>query len=170
MYALGMTVGGLAGVLAAGGLPQTASRFVAVYSATGESKKLGRFLWSGFALLLTATSLVGILVLLLRFWIAGRLYHTPSLSSYLHFFVVIMITGTLAGFLGQALAGYKDVARRTIITSFVGQSLTMAFTVTLVALGFGFRGYLLAQVASAGNRCSLDWRIRWDLRRSSQAF
>jgi O-antigen/teichoic acid export membrane protein len=149
IYALGMTVVGLAGVLAAGGLPQTASRFVAVYSATGEWRKLGGFLWSALTVLLAANLLVGILLLLMKSWIAQRLYHTPALASYMHFFVLIMVTGAVTGFLGQALAGYKDVARRTVITSFIGQSVTMACTIALLTLGFGFKGYLIAQIVSA---------------------
>ncbi|MBI1740711.1 MAG: oligosaccharide flippase family protein, partial [Candidatus Koribacter versatilis] len=135
IYALGMTVVGLAGVLAAGGLSQAASRFVAVYSATAQLQKLGRFLWSALAVLVVSNLLVGVLVLLARPWIAGSLYHTPALSGYMYFFVPIMLTGGLTGFLGQALAGYKDVARRTVITNFIGQTLTIAFSVALVTLG-----------------------------------
>ena len=73
IYALGMTVVGLAGVIAAAGLPQAATRFVAAYSATGESRKLGRFLWSGVAVLLVANLLVGMVVLLVKSWVAQRL-------------------------------------------------------------------------------------------------
>src|SRR5947209_17171606 len=45
IYTIGMTIIGLAGVVGALGLPQTAARFVAVYSATGETRKLAKFLW-----------------------------------------------------------------------------------------------------------------------------
>lgn len=163
IYALGMTVVGLAGVVAAAGLPQAATRFVAAYSATGESRKLGRFLWSGVAVLLVANLLVGMVVLLVKSWVAQRLYHTPALSSYMHFFVIIMLSGALTAFLGQALAGYKDVAKRTIITSFIGQSLTMAFTIALLTLGFGFKGYLIAQIVSAFMVLFLLARAVWKL-------
>ena len=163
IYALGMTVVGLAGVVAAAGLPQAATRFVAAYSATGEFRRLGRFLWSGIAVLLIANLLVGMVVLLLKSWVAQRLYHTPALSSYLHFFVIIMVSGALTSFLGQALAGYKDVTRRTIITSFVGQSVTMAVTIALLTLGFGFKGYLIAQIVSAFAVLFLLGRATWKL-------
>jgi O-antigen/teichoic acid export membrane protein len=149
IYALGMTVVGLAGILAAGGLPQAANRFVAVYSATAQPLKLGRFLWSALTVLVVANLLVGVLVLLARPWIAGPIYHTPAIASYLHFFIPIMLTGALTGFLGQALAGFKDVARRTVITNFIGQTLTMAFSVALLTAGFGLTGYLVAQIGSA---------------------
>ena len=163
IYALGMTVTGLAGVIAAAGLPQAASRFVAVYSATGETEKLRGFLWSGLGVLLVSNLIVGAGILVMRFWVADRLYHTPSLASYLHFFVVIMIAGAISGFLGQALAGYRDVARRTIITNFVGQSVTMACTIGLLTLGYGFAGYLIAQIISAIAVVILLGRAIWQL-------
>ena len=161
IYALGMTVVGLAGVIAAAGLPQAATRFVAAYSATGDFRRLGRFLWSAMSVLLAANLIGGLCVMVLRSWIADRFYHTPALASYMHFFVIIMATGALTGFLGQVLAGYKDVARRTIITSFVGQSLTMATTIVLLTLGFGFRGYLIAQIFSALSVIFLLGRAAW---------
>ena len=60
-------------------------------------------------MLLVANALVGLLLLGLKFWIAERLYHTPALAPYLPFFVIIMVTGALTGFLGLALAA-GDVA------------------------------------------------------------
>jgi O-antigen/teichoic acid export membrane protein len=158
IYALGMTVVGLAGVLAAGGLTQAASKFVAVYAATDQPQKLGRFLWSALAVLVVSNLLVGLLMWVLRPWIAGPIYHTPALAWYMHYFALIMLTGSLTGFLGQALAGYKDVAQRTIITNFVGQTLTMVFSIALLTLGFGLRGYLAAQVASA---CAVLLLLGW---------
>ncbi len=163
VYALGMTVTGLAGVLAAGGLPQAASRFVAVYSTTREFRKLGRFLWSAIIVLLAANVLVGVILLLLKSPIAERVYHTPAVASYMPFFVVIMVCGALTAFLGQALAGYKDVTRRTIITSFIGQILTIACTIAFLTLGFGFRGYLIAQIVSAVTVLVLLGRTVWRL-------
>ena len=163
IYALGMTVVSLAGIVAAVGLPQTASRFVAVYSATGESRRLGRFLWSAVAVLVVSNLLVGILLLVVKPWIARRLYHTPALATCMHFFVLIMLTGALTSFLGQALAGFKDVARRTVITSFIGQTLTMAVAIVLISAGFGLKGYLAAQVASAFAVVFLLGRTVWKL-------
>jgi O-antigen/teichoic acid export membrane protein len=163
IYALGMTVVGFAGILAAAGLPQTASRFVAVYSATAETRKLGRFLWSALSLLLASNLLVGLVVLMVKPWIAGSFYHTPALAGYMHWFVLIMLTGALTTFLGQALAGYKDVARRTVITNFIGQTLTMAFSIALLTAGFGLKGYLVAQIASALAVLLLLGRATWKL-------
>src|ERR1700676_853427 len=82
-------------------------------------------------------------------WRARRLYHAPGLVPYVGLFAVILILGAFTTFLGQVLAGYKDVALRTVITNFIGSPLNIVFGVVLVSLGFGLRGYLLAQVASA---------------------
>jgi len=149
IYTLGMTVVGLAGLVAAVGLPQAATRFVAVYAATAQERKLGRFLWSGMAVLVVSNLVVGLLLLAGKSWIASHFYHAPALATYMHFFALIMLTGALTTFLGQALAGFKDVAKRTVITNFIGQPLTIVLTIALLIAGLGLRGYLAAQVASA---------------------
>ena len=149
IYTLGMTAGGLVSIVGAAGVPQTASRFVAIYVSRGETRKLTRFLWFGALTLLATNTIVGIVMVLGRRWIADRLYHTPVLARYMHFFAAIMVLGALTTFLGHALAGYKDVARRTVITNFIGTPATMVFSVALLTFGLGLWGYLAAQVASA---------------------
>ena len=149
IYTLGMTIVAFLGVFNALGLPQSAVRFVAAYSATGKMDLLRGFLGRGFLLLLGSNLLLGGVVLLLGPWVAVHIYHTPALSPYMGLFALIMLFGVLNAFLGQALAGYKDVARRTVITSFIANPATMVFTLVLVALGYRLWGYIFAQVASA---------------------
>ncbi len=149
VYALGMTIIGLLGVFNGLGLPQAAVRFVAAYRANGHLNLLRGFLTRSVFWLLISNSFIGGVVLLVGPWIAVRFYHTPALKAYLGLFALIMIFGALNAFLGQTLAGYKDVGRRTVITNFVGGPLMMAVTAVLVSRGFGLRGYILAQVASA---------------------
>jgi O-antigen/teichoic acid export membrane protein len=149
IYALGMTIVAFLGVFNALGLPQSAVRFVAAYCATGKMDLLRGFLGRGFCLLLVSNLLLGGAVLLLGPWLAVHFYHTPALSPYLGLFALIMLFGALNTFLGQVLAGYKDVARRTVVTSFIGNPATMVFTLALVAFGLGLWGYIFAQVASA---------------------
>jgi O-antigen/teichoic acid export membrane protein len=163
VYTLGMTAGGLVSIVGAAGVPQTASRFVAIYASSGETRKLGRFLWFGALTLLVTNSLVACAMVAGRRWIAYRLYHTPVLAGYMHFFAAIMVLGALTTFLGQALAGYKDVARRTVITNFIGTPATMVISVALLSLGFGLWGYLVAQVASAVLVMGLLARAVWKL-------
>jgi len=149
IYALGMTAGGLVAIVGAAGMPSIASRFVAIYASSGQTRKLARLLWIGGLTLLFSNILVGALMIAARRLIAGRVYHTPVLAQYMHLFAAIMVLGALTTFLGQALGGYKDVARRTVITSFIGTPATMVFSIILLALGFGLWGYLAAQIASA---------------------
>jgi len=149
IYALGMTIVGLLGIFNALGLPYSAVRFVAAYSATGKFDLLRGFLARSIFLLLLCNLLLGGALLLAGPWVAVRFYHTPALSRYLGLFALIMIFGALTGFLGQVLAGYKDIARRTLITNFIGSPLTMVFTLGLAGAGLGLRGYIFAQAASA---------------------
>ncbi len=149
IYALGMTIVGLLGIFNALGLPYSAVRFVAAYGATGKFDLLRGFLVRSTALLLFFNLVLGGALLLVGPWVAVHIYHTPALNRYLGLFALIMIFGALTGFLGQVLTGYRDVARRTVITSFIGNPLTMLFTLGLVAAGLGLWGYIFAQAASA---------------------
>ena len=163
VYTLGMTAGGLVSIVGAAGVPQTASRFVAIYASAGQTRKLVRFLWFGAATLLVTNALVGVAMVAGRRLIADRLYHTPILARYMHFFAAIMLLGALTTFLGQALAGYKDVARRTVITNFIGTPATMVISVALLTAGLGLWGYLAAQVLSALLVLALLARAVWKL-------
>lgn len=149
IYTLGMTIVGLLGIFNALGLPHSAVRFVAAYNATGRFDLLRGFLVRGLSLLVVVNLVLGAGVILAGPWVAARFYHTPALGRYLGGFALIMFAGALSSFLGQALAGYKDVARRTVITNFLGSPLTMIFTLVLTGWGFGLRGYIAAQVASS---------------------
>ena len=149
IYALGMTMVGLLGIFNALGLPYSAVRFVASYTATARFDLLRGFLVRSIFLLLIFNFLLGGVFLLAGPWVADHFYHTPALSRYLGLFALIMIFGAMTGFLGQVLTGYKDVARRTVITNFIGSPLTMIFTLALVGAGLSLWGYIFAQVASA---------------------
>jgi len=149
LYALGMTIVGFWGIFNAFGLPQSAVRFVSTYTGTAQLNHLRSFLWRGTAVLLIGNCVLGGIFVWSGPSIALRFYHTPALTRYLYFFVLIMFLGALTGFFAQVLAGYKNVTRRTLITNFVGTPVTMLLTVVLLFMGPGLRGYLLAQVLSS---------------------
>lgn len=149
IYALGMTIVGFLAIFNGLGMSQAAVRFVAAYSATGKLDSLRGFLPRVLSLLLISNAALGALVLWAGPWIAVRFYHTPALVSYLGLFVAIMVLGVLTTFCGQVLGGYKDIARRTLISTFAATSLTILFTLALIQAGMGLRGYIVAQVASA---------------------
>lgn len=171
LYALGMTIIGFLGIFNSLGIPQSAVRFVSAYLANGKSELLRGFLLRGASLLLFVNLFFGAVVWLTGPWIATHLYHAPMLSPYFGWFAAIMFLGVMNGFLGQVLSGYKDVARRTFITNFVGSPLTMVLTIVLVTVGFGLRGYIAAQVLSALGVALLLLIIVWKLTpRAARSF
>ncbi len=149
IYALGMTIIGFIGVFNSLGLPTAAARFVAAYSARGEAWRLIGFLRSSLTVLTGLNLVLGALVVIAGPWFAVHFYHAPRLKQYLWAFAIIMILGVLNTFLSQVMAGYRDVARRTIVTHFVATPANIVFAIALITAGFGLRGYLVAQVASA---------------------
>jgi O-antigen/teichoic acid export membrane protein len=149
LYALGMTLVGFAGLFNTVGIPTAAARFVAVYSARPDFARLGSFLRSTVALLVSINIFLASLIMIAGPAAVRRLYHAPELVPYLWAFAGIMFFGVLTTFLGQVMAGYHDVSRRTLITHFLGTPASIAISVLLIGAGFGLAGYLVAQLASA---------------------
>jgi len=163
IYALGMTIVGFLGIFNGLGLPQAATRFVAAYTATRDWQRLHGFLRYMFGLLLTANVALAGVLLLAGPWLARHIYHAPELIPYLPLFAALLALSGLTSFSGQILAGYKDVALRTVVTSFIGSPLNIVLGLILLSLGMALRGYLLAQVASAVIVFILLVGIAWKL-------
>jgi O-antigen/teichoic acid export membrane protein len=149
LYALGMSIVGMVALVNAFGLPAAAAKFIAEYSAKRDYARIGTFLRGSLGLLAGANVLLVFLMITGGPWLALHFYHSPKLSAYFWPFTLIMLIGVFTTFLGQVMAGYQDVARRTLITHFIGTPATMLFSIVLITLGFGLAGYLMAQVISA---------------------
>jgi O-antigen/teichoic acid export membrane protein len=163
LYALGMTIIGFLGLFNSLGLPMAAARFVAAYCARGDYSQLGSFLRGSLGLLIAVNVLLVGVVLLVGPWLAVHFYHAPKLSPYLWAFAAIMLLGVLNVFLGQVMAGYRDVARRTLVTHFTGTPVNIVAATLLISLGFGLSGYLVAQVASGLLVLGLLGRSVWKM-------
>jgi len=149
LYALGMTLASLIQLVGIVGLQGTAARYVAAYNATGKFDELRGFLTrsAGTVVLLNLIFSVGFVFS--GRWIARTLYHAPDLGQYVPFFGALAFLGSLNVFYCQVLGGLKDIAKRTVITNFIGSSLVIALTVLFLALGTGMRGYLAAQIINS---------------------
>lgn len=163
IYALGMTIVGFFSLFIGLGLPQAAVRFVASYSATEQHERLHVFLRRAISLLLVANLVLGGVMFLLGPWLAQNLYKTPGLVPYIPLFITILVIGAFSAFFGQVLAGFKDVARRTVITNFIASPSNIVFGVILIATGWGLRGYLWGQVASGAIGACLLLAAAWKL-------
>lgn len=149
LYALGMTIISFLGMINVLGLPESAVRFVAIYSASKRYKELRSLLWNGSWILLAANFFFCALLLKLGPWVVKRFYHVPQLARYLPLFAAIMLTAVFNGFYGDVLTGYREVGRRTLIQKFVSSPVTIAGSILLIGLGYGLWGYLIAQILSA---------------------
>lgn len=150
LYTLGVTLIGFFGIFNTLGLPQSAVRFVAAYSAGGKFDKLHALLWRGAGLLLAANLVFSAVLLLLGRWIAIHFYHAPALVPYIPLFALMMLFSVLNVFWGKVLSGYRDLKLRTLILNFIGSPMTMLIAVLLTSAGMGLRGYLWAQIVTSG--------------------
>ncbi len=149
LYALGMTLVSLAQLIAGLGLSGAAGRYVAVYNATAEFNELRGFLTRSVGIVVLLNLILSACLMLCGPWMARNLYHAPALAQYIPLFAALTVLGSLNVFYCQVLAGFKDVAKRTVITNFIGTSLVSALTVVLLALGTGMPGYLAAQIVNS---------------------
>ena len=163
IYALGMTIVGIASIFNTLGISPASVRFVSSYTATQRFDLLRAFLARGISLLLACNGMLAIAMLLGGPWIAVHFYHTPELAGYMGWFAWIMIMGVFTAFFSHILGGYKDVARRTVINYFIGTPTNIVLTVLFVSAGLGLKGYIAAQALTG---ClvmillgSLVWRL-----------
>ncbi len=163
IYALGMTIVGFLGIFNGLGLPQAATRFVAAYSGTGQWQRLHGFLRRMSAVLLVSNVAMAIAVVVAGPWLALHVYHAPALIPYLPFFAALLALGGLTSFCGQVLAGYKDVAVRTLITNFIGSPLSIVIGIIVLSAGLALRGYLLSQVAASAVVLVLLISMAWKM-------
>lgn len=149
IYALGMTLVRFFEVFNSLGLPQSAVRFVASYTASGKIRELGSFLLRATGTLVITNIVFGGVLLVAGRWISVHFYHSTVLTNYLPYFAAIMLITAMNAFSGRILAGYKRISRRTVVVNFVGTPTMMTVAVLLTWTGWGLRGYLLGQVSSA---------------------
>ena len=149
LYALGMTLVTLTQLVGCLGLQGAAPRYVAIYNGAKRWDDLRSFLTRSVLIIFSLNLAFSAMLLAGGGWISRHLYHAPNLAPYIPVFAVLTVLGSLTAFYGQVLAGFKDVAKRTIITHFIGSSLVIPLTVILLAMGTGMWGYLSAQVVNS---------------------
>jgi O-antigen/teichoic acid export membrane protein len=170
LYALGMTLVSLTQLVGMLGLQGTAARYIAVYNATGNFDSLRGFLTRSVGIVVSLNLILSVGLIFSGPWIARNLYHAPDLAQYIPLFAGLAVLGALNVFYCQVLAGFKDIAKRTVITNFAGSPLVIALTVVLLALGAGMWGYLAAQVVSVFVVVTLLVVVAWKLTPTAARF
>jgi len=163
VYALGMTLVSLAQLVGCIGLNGAASRYVAVYNATGRYDELRGFLTRSVGIVSGLNLALSIGSVFWGGWLARRLYHAPDLAQYIPLFAILTFLGALNVFYCQVLGGFKDISKRTVITNFVGTTFVSLLTVVLLAMGTGMQGYLWAQVVNSVVVVALLVAVAWKL-------
>jgi O-antigen/teichoic acid export membrane protein len=163
IYALGMTLVGFVGAFNSLGLVESAVRFSAEYRAAGKLPELRALLWRGAGALLAANVFFAAIFLEFAKKVARPFYHSPLLAQYIPWFAILLVLGAMSTFYSRILAGYKALDRRALITNFLGTPATMLFALILIGIGWGLRGYLMAQVLGSVLVIALLLRSVWKL-------
>jgi len=170
VYALGMTLVSLTQLIGCLGLNGAAARYVAVYNATDRYEDLRGFLAQSIMIVLALNSVFSVGLLFYGDWLARHLYHSSVLGRYIPWFAALAVLGALNVYYCQVLAGFKDIAKRTVITNFVGTSLVSGLTIVLLALGTGMKGYLWAQIINSIAVVALLVAVAWKLTPKAARF
>ena len=170
LYALGMTLVSLTQLFGGLGLNGAAARYVAVYNATGRYDDLRGFLTRSVGVVFFLNLILSAGLVFWGGWLSRHLYHAPALSQYIPLFALLTVLGALNVYYCQVLAGYKDIAKRTVITNFVGTFLVIALTVAFLAFGTGMRGYLWAQILQSIVVVGLLIGVAWKLTPKAARF
>lgn len=163
LYALGMTLVSLTQLLGCVGLHGAAARYVAVYNATGRYDDLRGLMTRSIGIVVLLNVLFGVGFVLSGGWLAQHVYHAPKLIRYIPLFAVLAFLGAINVFYCQVLAGFKDIAKRTVITNFIGTTLVSVLVTLFLALGLGMRGYLWAQILNSALVVALLIAVAWKL-------
>ncbi|HEX4487997.1 MAG TPA: sulfotransferase [Terriglobales bacterium] len=149
LYSLGMTMVAPLSIFNGMGLTLAALRFVPVYRAKDRPDLLRGFLVRSLGRLLLCNVLLAFVLWFVGPFVAREFYHAPELGKFVLLFAVLMVLGVMSNFLGQVLAGYRQVARRTVIITLVGPLLTMGLSIALISWRMELRGYILGQVIAS---------------------
>ena len=169
IYALGMTVVGLLGLVGGLGLPWAASRFTSVYRTQGKSKESWSLLVYGSSALVLVNAVLAAAMIAAKARIAA-FYHSTALGSLVFYFALLLIAGALGNFFGQILIGHKQVATRTILSSFIAGPFAMLLTIAFLIARPDLRGYLSGQSYGALFGAALMGWAGWKLTRKLGPF
>lgn len=169
IYALGMTIVSFVQLWGALGLPAAAARYVAAYNRPDRADSLRAFLTRTTVVMLALNLTLGV-GMTFAGKVAARFYHAPQLAPMLPLFAALMFLGAVTNFFSQVAAGFKDVARRTMLTNFIATPLGLVLTVILLQLGTGLWGYVVAQIISTSLLACLLFRLALKLTPASARF
>ncbi|MFC2150766.1 oligosaccharide flippase family protein, partial [Calditrichota bacterium] len=142
LYDLGMVMVSLCWMISHFGLPQSAIRYVAIYNQSGESAKLNTLLTNSSALVFISSLVLGGLLYLYRSDVAVFL-EAPKLEDLMIYFLPIVPLGALAALYASMLNGFKEVAWRTVITTFIQLPVRIVATIGfIVILGWSVKGLI----------------------------
>jgi len=82
-------------------------------------------------------------------FIATRLLQANELEPYLSYFMVLMIVNSFVSILVQIINGFQNIQKNIVIEKFICNPIRIIIGVALINLGFGFYGFLFAEIFSS---------------------
>jgi O-antigen/teichoic acid export membrane protein len=157
VYALGMTLVDLAGMIVSFGIPLTLTRYIPAFRAKGMNDRLSGLI--GTSTLIALVSAVVMMAAMMAFPgpLTAPFKGREMLAPVLFIFAAFVPINALTNVAGSVLRGFHDAARRVVISTFVQNPVKIVMTVILVWMSYGLRGYLTAELLGALATLVLLW-------------
>ena len=81
--------------------------------------------------------------------ISSRLLQANELEPYLSYFMILMILNSFVSILIQIINGFQNIQKSIMIEKFICNPIRIIIGVVLINLGFGFHGFLFAEIFSS---------------------
>ena len=148
-FFLGFAVFRLAGVIAEMGLPSGVARYVAVFQAEGDERRIKGIIISTLKFALLSGLVVASLLILLSRTLALSLFHHIELENVLRLFAMVIPFTTLTTMMVFSTQGFKIMEYTVIVREIFEPSSRILLVSILFLLGWKLNGVMLVYLIVA---------------------
>jgi len=174
LYALGISVAGIARSVGSLGLNQGVVRFCAIYRGEGDNARVKGTILSALAISLVSSLLVAGILLALSDVIARSFFNEPELTWVLRVFALALPFYVLMGITTSFAQSFRRIKYQQGVQNIFQPLVKLALVGSVFLLGFrllgAVYGFLISGVLSAGLGFYFLWKIFPDIISRSKAI
>lgn len=167
LYALGISVTGIAQSVGSLGLNQGVIRFCSMYRGEGDNARVKGTIVSALAISLTSSILVAITLFALSGMIAQKFFHEPSLLWVLRVLALALPFYVLAGITTSFAQSFRRIDYQQGVNSIFRPLVKLVLVSLAFLLGYRLHGaifgFIISGVLSAGLGFYFLWKIFPDI-------
>jgi len=123
--------------------------FVPKYLSKNNYARLHKYIQTTVRINIITIIIITGITLLFPSFISSQLLRTNEIEPYLFYFLVILIFDSFITILINLIKGFQEVHKTILIERFICNPFRILFCIMLINLGFGFPGFLIAEIFSS---------------------